>query len=78
VAPAKPDKSADAPIGKRIQFHRETFNALQLLARDRTSSLQELVDEAIRDLLKKHKRPTDLRSQLRESAKQCPAIELPE
>ena len=30
---------------------------------------QELADEAFRDLLKKHGRPTDLRAALRESAR---------
>jgi hypothetical protein len=29
---------------------------------------QELADEAFRDLLKKHQRPTDLKSALRQSA----------
>jgi hypothetical protein len=32
-------------------------------------SFQELADEAFRDLLHKHGRPTDLKSALRESAK---------
>jgi len=53
--------------GKRLQFDDETFNALDLLARDRMMSFQELADEAFRDLLKKHGRPTDLKSALRES-----------
>jgi hypothetical protein len=53
--------------GKRVQFDDETFNALDLLARDRMMSFQELADEAFTDLLKKHGRPTDLKSALRQS-----------
>jgi hypothetical protein len=36
-------------------------------------SLQELADEAFRDLLKKHRRPTTLKDILRESARSEPA-----
>ena len=53
---------------KLIAFDEETWHALDLLARDSTSSLQELADEAFRDLLKKHGRPTDLRAALKASA----------
>ena len=35
--------------------------------------LQELADEAFRDLLKKHGRPTDLKDALRRSTRQLPA-----
>ena len=56
-------------VGKRVSFDRETWNALDLMARDRMMTLQELADEAFRDLLKKHGRPTDLRSALRQSAR---------
>jgi hypothetical protein len=62
-------KDADQTVGKRITFDRETFNALDLLASDRMMTLQELADEAFRDLLKKHGRPSDLRSALKKSAK---------
>jgi hypothetical protein len=54
--------------GKRVQFDAETWQALDLLARDRMMDFQELADEAFRDLLRKHGRPTDLRSALRQSA----------
>ena len=47
--------------GKRVQFDAETWAALDLLARDRMMDFQELADEAFRDLLRKHGRPTDLR-----------------
>jgi hypothetical protein len=53
--------------GKRVQFDDETWHALDLLARDRMMDFQELADEAFSDLLKKHGRPTDLKTALRES-----------
>jgi hypothetical protein len=53
--------------GKRVQFDDETFNALDLLGRDRMMDFQELADEAFSDLLKKHGRPTTLKSALRQS-----------
>jgi predicted DNA-binding ribbon-helix-helix protein len=56
-------------VGKRVTFDRETWHALDLMARDKMMTLQELADEAFRDLLKKHGRPTDLRSALKQSAR---------
>jgi hypothetical protein len=56
--------------GKRVQFDDETWHALDLLARDRMMDFQELADEAFSDLLKKHGRPTDLKTALRESVKE--------
>jgi hypothetical protein len=60
-------------LRKIIEFDEATYNALKLLANDRTSSLQELADEAFRDLLKKHGRPTDLKDALRQSLRRIPA-----
>jgi hypothetical protein len=54
---------------KLIAFDEETWHAIDLLARDSMKTWQELSDEAFRDLLKKHGRPSDLRSALRQSAK---------
>ena len=54
--------------GKRIQFDKEDWAALDLLARDRMMTFQELADEAFRDLLRKHNRPVDLKEALRKSA----------
>jgi len=54
--------------GKRVQFDDATWQALDLLARDRMMDFQELADEAFRDLLDKHGRPTDLKTALRRSA----------
>jgi hypothetical protein len=56
--------------GKRVQFDDETWSALDLLARDRMMDFQELAEEAFRDLLRKHDRPVDLKSALRQSAGQ--------
>ena len=54
--------------GKRVQLDPESWAALDLLARDRMMTFQELADEAFADLLKKHGRPVDLRAALRKSA----------
>jgi hypothetical protein len=58
---------------KLIEFDPETWQAVSLLSRDSMKTLQELADEAFSDLLKKHRRPTGLKQQLRESARQIPA-----
>jgi len=55
-------------IGKRIQFHEETWQELRLLAAESMKSFQELADEAFNDLLKKHGRPASLKEALRRSA----------
>ena len=54
--------------GKRVQLDDETWQALDLLARDSMVSFQDLADEAFRDLLRKHGRPIDLKTALRQSA----------
>jgi hypothetical protein len=54
--------------GKRVQFDDETWRQIDLLGRDQMKDFQELADEAFRDLLKKHGRPTDLKDALRRSA----------
>lgn len=54
--------------GKRVQIDRDSWAALDLLAKDRMMTFQELADEAFADLLKKHGRPVDLRAALRQSA----------
>ena len=55
--------------GKRVQLDGESWAALDLLARDRMMTFQELADEAFADVLKKHGRPVDLRVALRKSAR---------
>ena len=54
--------------GKRVNIDDETWMALDLLGRDRMATFQELADEALADLLKKHGRPVDLKAALRRSA----------
>jgi hypothetical protein len=60
--------------GKRVQIDDETWQALDLLARDRMQDFQELADEAFLDLLRKYGRPTDLKTALRQSAGQSATI----
>ena len=60
-------------VRRRIEFDAATFAALDRLAKDRMQTLQELADEAFRDLLKKHRRPTTLKEMLRESVRSHPA-----
>ena len=73
-------RSARGPRTKREQMKRmsrcraacdiddETWTVLDLLARDRMATFQELADEAFADLLKKHGRPVGLKAALRQSA----------
>ena len=58
---------------KLIAFDAQTLQALELLGRDSMKDLQELADEAFRDLLNKHGRPTGLKEALRKSTRQVPA-----
>jgi hypothetical protein len=67
---------ADQPKGSRrklIEFDAETWHALHGLSQDSMKSLQDLADEAFRDLLRKHGRPATLKEALRESARRLPA-----
>jgi hypothetical protein len=61
-------------IGKRVQFHDETWQELRLLAAESMKSFQELADEAFNDLLKKHGRPASLKEALRKSAGQTAKV----
>ena len=63
-------KSKDADlVGKRLRFDRETWNAIDLMAREQMKSIEEITEEAFRDLLKKHGRSADFREQLKLSAR---------
>ena len=59
--------------GKRIHIESISLDALELLASDEGKSLQELMEEAVADLLKKHRRPVGLKNALRESLRRAPA-----
>ncbi len=54
--------------GKRVQFDTETWASVDLLAKDRMMTFQELADEAFRDILRKYGRPFSLKEALRKSA----------
>jgi hypothetical protein len=58
---------------KLVEFDAQTWQALDLLARDSMKTFQELADEAFRDLLRKYERPTDLKAALRQSARSSAA-----
>ena len=68
---AKKAKTAKAaPVRRKlIAFDEETWQALEVLARDQMKSWEELTSEAIGDLLKKHGRSDDLRTALKLSIK---------
>jgi hypothetical protein len=68
-----PAGSNPGPVRKRIEFDAETWHAVHQLSLDSMKSLQDLADEAFRDLLKKHRRPTTLKEMLRDSAGSQPA-----
>jgi hypothetical protein len=59
-------------VGKRVQFDEETWQALDMPARDRTMSFQVIADEAFTDLLRTHDRPVDLKDALKRSVKERP------
>jgi hypothetical protein len=67
-----PERRPDS-TRRRIEFDAATWHALDRLAKDRMETIQELADEAFRDLLKKHRRPTTLKEMLRESIRSQPA-----
>jgi hypothetical protein len=54
--------------GKRVQFDNETWASVDLLAKDRMMTFQELSDEAFCDILRKYHRPASLNEALRKSA----------
>ena len=63
----------EGSVRRRIEFDAETWHVLHKLSLDSMKSLQDLADEAFRDLLKKHRRPTSLKEMLRESGRAHPA-----
>jgi hypothetical protein len=62
-------RCGDGRFGMRKMIHIATASrdALERLAADSGKSFQDLIDEAIADLLKKHKRPVTLTEMLRGS-----------
>ncbi|MDX2201641.1 MAG: hypothetical protein NW223_02745 [Hyphomicrobiaceae bacterium] len=70
-------KPVRSEVRRLVAFDRETYQALHQLSLDRSASLQELADEAFRDLLRKHRRPVGLRDMLRQSARLLPSNDAP-
>jgi Antitoxin-like ribbon-helix-helix len=54
---------------KMVNIDTAALKALELLASDRKLSLQDLVEEAIADLLKKHHRPVTTKEMFAQSLK---------
>jgi hypothetical protein len=54
---------------KMVNIDTAALKALELLATDRQMSLQDLVEEAIADLLKKHHRPVTTKEMFAQSLK---------
>jgi hypothetical protein len=65
--------NGNGPTRKLIEFDAESWQAIMGLSRDSMKSLQELMDEAVRDLLTKYNRPTTLKEMLQASARTVPA-----
>lgn len=55
---------------KMIHVATASHDALQALAHETGQSFQDLIDEAVADLLKKHKRPVTVKDMLRRSLEQ--------
>lgn len=70
-------KAGSSDVRRLISFDGELHRALHQLSLDRAASLQELADEAFRDLLKKHHRPVGLGEMLRQSARMMPSNDEP-
>lgn len=67
----KVNPAADDLVGKRVQFDRATWDAIDLLAREQMKDLPEITEEAFRDLLKKYGRSADFREALKMSARRA-------
>ena len=68
---AKAKQPEDDLVGKRLQFDRATWAAIDLMRREQMKDLQELTEEAFRDLLKKYGRTADVREAFRLSARRA-------
>ena len=62
---------------KRIAFDAAVWQALHHLSLESAKSVHQLADEAVRDLLKKYRRPITLREALTESLRMQPANDHP-
>lgn len=64
---------ADRTKRKVFNVDERVLDALAFFARDRKVTLDDLADEAFRELLKRHKRPLSLKAALQASARTLPA-----
>ena len=64
-------------VGKKVVFDLATWQILDLLARDRMMTFQELADEAFLDILRKYNRPYDTRDALKRSIRLAQANDNP-
>ncbi len=58
---------------KMVALSTELWHALELMMRDSGKDLYALAQEAVTDLLCKHRRPVSLKDALKESARRLPA-----
>jgi hypothetical protein len=58
---------------KVLRVDARLLQALAFYARDAKVSLDDVAEEAFRDLLKKHKRPLTLKDALQDSTRELPA-----
>lgn len=65
--------AADGKRRKVFSVDARLLDALAFFSRDSKAALDDIADEAFRDLLKKHKRPLSLKAALQESARALPA-----
>lgn len=67
--------AAKAKTTRRKQFTLDVgvLNAVEGLARDTGGSVDALTEDALRDLLKKHRRPISFKDALRDSVRTVPA-----
>jgi hypothetical protein len=65
------------PVRRRIELDDRVWHALQHLCLETGQGLQDIADEAFRDLLRKKRRPVSLHEGLSESLRMIPANEQP-
>ena len=73
-----PKRSESPMINKRIAFKAEVLQAIEMLARERRLSLQDLANEAFADLVNKLHGPVGLQAALKASLRSLPANDQPQ
>ena len=75
--PQEEAREKSSSVGKKVKMDEQTWQILDLLARDRMMTFQELADEAFLDLLRKHGRPYDTRDAFKRTARAAQANDNP-